>query len=164
MLRGFLLSARIFFFFSLSVCLFAPLFPSCWTGESIQDDVLEKRKKTSKSQKLFPNILKRTKGGDSGFLLLRCQSIIFLWCFGGFDVHLGVMTDPLLDTTILLSHVSQNLLLLGILILLLPCLLLFLPLLFFLRCRLYRSQEKKHHLSTFGSPAAKPTLMAKSAA
>lgn len=32
MLRGFLLSARIFFFFSLSVCFFAPFFPSCWMG------------------------------------------------------------------------------------------------------------------------------------
>lgn len=162
MLRGFLLSARIFFFFSLSVCLFAPLFPSCWTGGIDPRGCVEKKgRKHQRVGNYFPTYL---KGGDSGFFLLsRCQNIIFLWCFGGFDVQLRVMTDPLLDTTILLSPVRQNLLLLGILILLPPCLLLLLPLLFLLRCRLHRSQEKKHHLSTFLSPTAKPMPTPKSA-
>lgn len=42
MTSAFLLSARIFFFFSLSVCFFAPFLPSCWKGGSSRQDVFEK--------------------------------------------------------------------------------------------------------------------------
>lgn len=113
MLRGFLLSARIFLFFSLSVCFFAPFLPSCWIGELRKEDRKEPHYKLSEISEVF---------GAS------------------------VMTYPLLDSTILLSSVCQNLFLLGILILLLTCFLLLLPLLLLLQYRFYNMViwEKKH--------------------
>lgn len=50
-------------------------------------------------------------------------------------VRLCGLTDPLLDAAVLLSHVRQGLLLLGVLIVLLPHLLLLPPLLLLLRDR-----------------------------
>lgn len=45
MLSGFLLSARIFLFFSLSVCFFAPFLPSCCKIQSMQNIVVDLKKK-----------------------------------------------------------------------------------------------------------------------
>lgn len=62
--------------------------------------------------------------------------------------YLCMLTDPLLDSTILLSHVSQSLLLLGILIVFLAGLLLLFPLLFFLEKNIVQDgQRPKQHLS-----------------
>lgn len=116
MLSGFLLSDRIFFFFSRSVSFLAPLFPSCLMAELLQDERMEENtiKLQTKWQNLNPNT--------------------------------NVTTDPLLDATILLSHVWESFLLLGIPVLPLTRLLLLLPLLFLLQYRSYNSHGEKKHL------------------
>lgn len=83
-----------------------------------------------------------------------------------FHVYLCVMTDPLLDATVLLSHVSQSLLLLGTLILPLSCVLQLPPLLFFLRYRLYKTVTGGRDAPPVRlvSPTAQPMLTAKSVA